>query len=65
MKRIGRNDKCWCGRGRKYKNCHADFDNILAQYRAKGAITPPRSIIKNESQIQGIRESAKWAAIAS
>lgn len=59
MNCIGRNDKCWCGSGRKYKNCHAGFDNILAQYRAKGAITPPRSIIKNEAQIQGIRESAK------
>lgn len=59
MNCIGRNDKCWCGSGRKYKKCHAGFDNILAQYRAKGAITPPRSIIKNEAQIQGIRESAK------
>lgn len=59
MNCIGRNDKCWCGSGRKYKNCHAGFDNILAQYRAKGAITPSRSIIKNEAQIQGIRESAK------
>lgn len=59
MNCIGRNDKCWCGSGRKYKICHAGFDSMLAQYRAKGAITPPRSIIKNEAQIQGIRESAK------
>jgi uncharacterized protein YecA (UPF0149 family) len=20
--RIGRNDECWCGSGRKYKKCH-------------------------------------------
>lgn len=59
MNCIGRNDRCWCGSGKKYKACHAGFDNILAQYRAKGAVTPPRSIIKNEAQIQGIRESAK------
>ena len=59
MNCIGRNDKCWCGSGRKYKICHAGFDSMLAQYRAKGAIVPPRSIIKNEAQIQGIRESAK------
>lgn len=59
MNCIGRNDKCWCGSGRKYKICHAGFDSMLAQYRARGAITPPRSIIKNEAQIQGIRESAK------
>ena len=59
MNCIGRNDKCWCGSGRKYKICHAGFDSMLAQYRVKGAIVPPRSIIKNEAQIQGIRESAK------
>jgi preprotein translocase subunit SecA len=21
-KKIGRNDPCWCGSGKKYKNCH-------------------------------------------
>lgn len=25
-KEIGRNQPCWCGSGRKYKTCHADFD---------------------------------------
>ncbi|WP_408917418.1 SEC-C metal-binding domain-containing protein, partial [Caldifermentibacillus hisashii] len=20
--KIGRNDPCWCGSGKKYKNCH-------------------------------------------
>ena len=24
-KEIGRNQPCWCGSGRKYKTCHADF----------------------------------------
>ncbi len=23
----GRNDPCWCGSGKKYKNCHLDSDN--------------------------------------
>jgi uncharacterized protein YecA (UPF0149 family) len=22
QERIGRNDPCWCGSGRKYKRCH-------------------------------------------
>ena len=22
VKKIGRNDPCWCGSGKKYKNCH-------------------------------------------
>ncbi len=25
-KKIGRNDPCWCGSGKKYKNCHMDED---------------------------------------
>ncbi len=24
--RPGRNDPCWCGSGKKYKNCHARTD---------------------------------------
>lgn len=57
--KIGRNDACWCGSGRKYKNCHCLFDSKIREYKRKGMITPPRSIMKNETQIQGIRESAK------
>ena len=25
-KKLGRNDKCWCGSGKKYKNCHYEID---------------------------------------
>ena len=24
---LGRNDSCWCGSGRKYKNCHLHSDD--------------------------------------
>ncbi len=24
---LGRNDRCWCGSGKKYKACHLDTDN--------------------------------------
>lgn len=57
--RLGRNDACWCGSGMKYKKCHAFFDDRLRKYRQAGAVIPPREIIKNEKQIEGIRESAK------
>ena len=59
MSKIGRNDPCWCGSGKKYKHCHSDFDTKLEMYKEKGAIVPPHKIIKNEAQIQKIRESAK------
>ena len=25
-KKLERNDPCWCGSGKKYKNCHMRFD---------------------------------------
>lgn len=25
--KFGRNDRCWCGSGRKYKKCHGAVDN--------------------------------------
>lgn len=27
MEKIGRNEKCHCGSGKKYKNCHQEIDN--------------------------------------
>lgn len=59
MTKLGRNDLCWCGSGKKYKKCHSDFDSKLETYRYQGAIVPAREIIKNQKQIQGIRESGK------
>ena len=29
---IGRNDKCWCGSGKKYKSCHMGFDEKIKEY---------------------------------
>ena len=28
--KIGRNDPCWCGCGKKYKSCHMAFDDKIA-----------------------------------
>lgn len=59
LKRVGRNDLCWCGSGIKYKKCHESFDEKLSWYKTQGFITPPREIIKNPEQIIGLRESGK------
>ena len=59
MEKIGRNDLCWCGSGKKYKKCHCDFDNRIEEFRHKGFLVPSRKLMKNEAQIEGIRESAK------
>lgn len=57
--KLGRNDDCWCGSGRKYKKCHNAFDEKREEFRLRGILIPPRRIIKSSEQIQGIRESAK------
>ena len=59
VKKLGRNDPCWCGSSKKYKKCHAEFDDKLESYRLQGHIVPPREIIKNPAQIAGIRASGK------
>lgn len=57
--KIGRNDLCWCGSQKKYKICHAAFDDKIALYKRQGHIVPRREIIKTSEQIAGIRESGK------
>lgn len=59
LKKIGRNDLCWCHSGRKYKACHMVFDEKLMQYKTKGYIIPSGKMIKNQEQLEGIRESGK------
>lgn len=62
---LGRNDPCWCGSGRKWKQCHFPDtglpkghlpDSLKEQYFRKYQI-----IIKNDEQIQGIRTSCQLA----
>ena len=57
--KIGRNDPCWCGSGKKYKVCHAAFDDKIAHFAQLGHRVPTRDLIKTPDQIAGIKESAK------
>ena len=58
-KKIERNDPCWCGSGKKYKQCHMQMDEKIRMFKLGGHVVPDRSLIKTPAQIQGIRESAK------
>lgn len=55
MFKIGRNDPCWCGSGKKYKTCHLEFDRKLENYEIMGDEVPDHSMIKTPAQIEGIR----------
>lgn len=57
--KIGRNEPCWCGSGKKYKVCHQAFDDKIALYAEKGCIVPSHDMIKTPEQIAKIKESAK------
>lgn len=57
--KIGRNDPCWCGSGKKYKTCHAALDDKINSFATKGHIVPTRDIIKTPEQIEKIKESCK------
>lgn len=59
MKKLGRNDSCWCGSGRKYKACHMAFDEKLQKYALEGHIVPDHDMLKTREQIEGIKESSK------
>lgn len=50
---------CWCKSGKNYGECHKNFDQKLSNLKMAKKKIPPRKIIKNEEQIQGIRESSK------
>ncbi len=58
-KKLGRNDLCWCGSGRKYKKCHEAFDEKIIEYELEGHVVPPRSIIKTPEQIEGMKRSSE------
>ncbi|MDO4519521.1 MAG: methionyl aminopeptidase [Eubacteriales bacterium] len=55
--KIGRNDPCWCGCGKKYKMCHENFDRKLEQFRQKGYAVVDHSCIKTPAQVEKIKES--------
>ena len=57
--KFNRNAACWCGSGKKYRDCHLDFDRKLQEMKRRGYFVPKHKIIKNEAQIEGIRESGK------
>ncbi len=59
MEKIGRNAPCWCGSNKKYKVCHAAFDDKLKKYEKEPYPVPTRDLIKNPEQIEGIRQSSR------
>ena len=60
MEKLSRNDLCWCGSGKKYKNCHMreDFQELASRRRSEPEHRR-QIIIKTPEQITGIRKSCQ------
>ncbi|HEY8429089.1 MAG TPA: SEC-C metal-binding domain-containing protein, partial [Sandaracinaceae bacterium] len=41
--KVGRNEPCWCGSGKKYKNCHYREDQAAAAASADAALDQPEA----------------------
>ena len=54
---MHRNSRCWCGSGKKYKQCHEKFDEKIRELARSGEIVPDRSLIKSDKDIIGIKKS--------
>lgn len=59
MRKLARNDLCWCGSGKKYKKCHLDSDIASGVVSNAQIHLPPGVIIKTKEQINGIRKSCQ------
>ena len=57
--KIGRNDPCWCGSGKKYKKCHYDFDQMIYKIEAEGHIVPRHDMLKTPDEVEMIKKSAE------
>ena len=52
MKKLGRNDACWCGSQKKYKHCHEAFDEKLEEAARAGHFIPSHDMIKTPEQLE-------------
>lgn len=64
---IGRNDRCWCGSGQKWKNCHFPEESGKKEVKPKEDLKEIylkkyRILLKTEKEIEGIRASCKLAS---
>lgn len=56
MRKLLRNDLCWCGSGKKYKKCHMEAD-LASGAVPGGKLKPPRGIrIKTPAEIEGLKK---------
>ncbi len=56
--KMNKNEPCWCGSGKKYKNCHEKWDNTVNVLKLQGKIVPEHRLIKSKEDLKWIRKAA-------
>ncbi|MGN0696084.1 MAG: M24 family metallopeptidase, partial [Oscillospiraceae bacterium] len=59
LKKITLKNKCFCGSGLPYPECHGRYDDAMKTAVKTGRQVPKRSLIKTRSQLEAMRDSAK------
>ncbi len=57
--KMSKNAPCWCGSGKKYKNCHEKWDNTVNVLKLQGKIVPEHRLIKSKDDIKWIKKAAE------
>ncbi|HWR37480.1 MAG TPA: SEC-C metal-binding domain-containing protein [Clostridia bacterium] len=55
-KKQGRNAPCWCGSGKKYKNCHLGTDAVAEANRNRPSVPRGRDIFEIRDSILSPRQ---------
>lgn len=63
QQKLGRNDPCWCGSGKKYKKCHLGSDRAGRTSPPAAEQGPRRTsggiVLKSAEEIEGIRRAGR------
>lgn len=59
---TGRNDPCWCGSGKKWKNCHYPQPSNVKESLKSLYFKKFHILLKDENEIAGIRAACSLAA---
>ncbi|WP_305152071.1 type I methionyl aminopeptidase [uncultured Dubosiella sp.] len=56
---LSKNSPCWCGSGKKYKQCHEEWDNTTNVLKLQGKQVPTHDMVKSPEDLKWIRKAAK------
>lgn len=56
---LKKNSLCWCGSGKKYKNCHEQWDDTIAVLKLQGKQVPGHNLVKSQEDLKWIKKAAK------